>query len=281
MVDNQNHVAGVVDNRAFGAHLVIVKLQQRTVAVDTADAENAEVETELGDEVQRRLADDTAIAASQLTASQNNAKIFFHHQRIGHVKVVGHDAQIAVIKQRVGHRFRRRSDVDKQRRAVRDLACHLLCNTLFLGRLRRFSIVPRGVYRARRQRRAAVVAQDFFLFRKVIQIATNGLGADRKVLHQLFRTDIALEFDQFDYRVMTLCLFHDESLENYARFRTLSVSTKAIARPITSPVTCAPFAIDIPKTLNHPAISQTNENIISPRGRKMPLCGSRSPRSQA
>ncbi|VGP97494.1 hypothetical protein SB00610_04782 [Klebsiella quasipneumoniae subsp. similipneumoniae] len=143
---------------------MIIKLQQRAIAVDAADAENAEVETELRDKIEGSFSDDPAVAAAQFAAGKNNAEVLFHHQRVGDVKVIGHNPQIVVIEQGVRHRFRRGSDIDKQLRPVRDLAGHPPGDTLFLRRLGRFAIVPGGVHRAGGQRRAAVVAEDHFLF---------------------------------------------------------------------------------------------------------------------
>ena len=142
MIHHQHNVAGIVDNRAFGADFVIIKLQQRTVAVDAADPQNAEIEAELRDKVERRLTDNSTVAATQFATCQNDAEIFFLHQRIGHVQVVRHDAQIFMVEQRMRHRFWRGPDIDKQRCAVRNLACHFMGNALFLGRLRRFTVVP-------------------------------------------------------------------------------------------------------------------------------------------
>ena len=47
-----------------------------------------------------------------------------------------------MIEQRMGHRFRRRADINKQRRAVGDLARDFGGNTLFLCGLRRLTVMP-------------------------------------------------------------------------------------------------------------------------------------------
>ncbi len=120
---------------------MIIKLQQRAIAVYAADAENAEVEAELRDKVEGGF---PMIPPSRLRSSPpaNNAEVLFHHQRVGDVKVIGHNPQIVVIEQGVRHRFRRGADINKQRRPVRDLAGHPPGDTLFLRRLGRFAIVP-------------------------------------------------------------------------------------------------------------------------------------------
>ena len=143
---------------------MIIKLQQRAIAVDAADAKNAEVETELRDKIQGRFPNDPAVATTQFTTGENNAEVLFNHQRVGHVQVIGDNAQIVVIEQGVRHRFRRGADINKQRRPVGDLAGYPPGDTLFFRRLGRFAIVPGGVHRAGGQRRAAVMAEDHFLF---------------------------------------------------------------------------------------------------------------------
>lgn len=109
--------------------------------------------------------------------------------------------------------FRRGADINKQRRAIGDLRRDLTGDTFFFFRLRRLTIVPRRVHRTGRQRRAAVMAQNHILFRQIVQIPTDGLRADREMLHQFFGADVSLFFYQFNDRVMSLCLFHESSLK--------------------------------------------------------------------
>ena len=163
MVNDQHHVTGVFNNRPLGAHFMVVELQQRAIGVDTADAENAVIKTKLGDKVQGGFTDDTAIPAAQLAAGKDNAEVLFHHQRIGDVEVIGDDTQIVMVKQRMGYRFRRGTDIDKQRRAVGDFTRHLAGDALFFLGLGRFPVVPGSIHRAGRKRGAAVMTQDHFL----------------------------------------------------------------------------------------------------------------------
>ncbi|CDU34634.1 Protein of unknown function [Escherichia coli D6-113.11] len=64
MVNHQHNVARVLNNGALGTNFVVIELQQRAVAVDAADPQNAEIKAELGDKIERRFADDPAIAAA-------------------------------------------------------------------------------------------------------------------------------------------------------------------------------------------------------------------------
>ncbi|MNJ69133.1 hypothetical protein D3C77_654440 [compost metagenome] len=54
-----------------------------------------------------------------------------------------------------------------------------------------------------------MVALNFVLIGKVIQITANRLRADVEMFDQFFRTDITLQAHQLDNCVMTLCLLHD------------------------------------------------------------------------
>lgn len=64
VIDNQHNVARVLNNSAFGANFVVIEFQQRAVAIDAADPQNAEIKAELGDKIERCFADDPAITAA-------------------------------------------------------------------------------------------------------------------------------------------------------------------------------------------------------------------------
>ncbi len=121
---------------------MIIKLQQRAIAVYAADAENAEVEAELRDKVEGGF---PMIPPSRLRSSPPARIIRKSSFTISVLATLrfGHNPQIVVIEQGVRHRFRRGADINKQRRPVRDLAGHPPGDTLFLRRLGRFAIVPR------------------------------------------------------------------------------------------------------------------------------------------
>ncbi len=72
-------MARIFDNRTLGAYLMVVKFQQRAVAINTANPQNTEIETELGDKVLRRFANNAAVAATEFTAGEDNTKILFRH----------------------------------------------------------------------------------------------------------------------------------------------------------------------------------------------------------
>ncbi len=64
VIDNQHNVARVLNNGAFGANFVVIELQQRAVAIDATNPQNAEIKAELGDKIERRFAYDPTIAAT-------------------------------------------------------------------------------------------------------------------------------------------------------------------------------------------------------------------------
>ena len=93
----------------------------------------------------------------------DQTEVFLGGQQGGDVEVVGDHAQVLVVHQRMGHRFRRGADIDEQRGAVRDLAGDALRDAGFLFRPHHLAIVISSVDRAGRQRRAAVVTLDLVL----------------------------------------------------------------------------------------------------------------------
>ncbi|STJ21677.1 CP4-6 prophage; partial regulator of insertion element IS911A [Escherichia coli] len=72
VIDNQHNVARVLNNGAFGANFVVIELQQRAVAIDAAYPQNAEIKAELGDKIERRFANDPAIAAVDSIGQRNS-----------------------------------------------------------------------------------------------------------------------------------------------------------------------------------------------------------------
>lgn len=63
VVGHQEHLARIVDDRPRHPHLAVVVVEQRPVPVDAADADDADIDLELADEIERRLADDAAVLA--------------------------------------------------------------------------------------------------------------------------------------------------------------------------------------------------------------------------
>jgi hypothetical protein len=55
---------------------MIVKLQQRTISVNAADAKNAEVQTELRNKVQRGFADNPTVTANSPPARMTRKSSF-------------------------------------------------------------------------------------------------------------------------------------------------------------------------------------------------------------
>lgn len=68
------------------------------------------------------------------------------------------------------------------------------------------------------------MAQNSVLVGQIVQITADGLRANGKLLNQLFGADVSLFFNQFDNGVMSLCLFHEISLElcSFSRIQRIS-----------------------------------------------------------
>src|SRR5690554_8238248 len=62
VIGNQIDLARVANDRLGDARFLIVELQQRTILIDTADPDDAEVHLELVDKVDGRLADNPTVA---------------------------------------------------------------------------------------------------------------------------------------------------------------------------------------------------------------------------
>ena len=78
-----------------------------------------DVDPELADEVDRRLADDAAVARAQHAAGDDHLAVGVVGQDGGDVQVVGDHPQAAMPQQGLGHRLGGGADVDDQRTARR------------------------------------------------------------------------------------------------------------------------------------------------------------------
>ncbi len=110
---------------------MIVKLQQRAVHIDAADTENAVVEAELRNKVERGFAHNPAITRAHFSAGNDHPEIGLAHQQNGNVQIISDNAQIVMVQQRMSYRFRGGADINKQRCAIGDLAGHARGNAGF------------------------------------------------------------------------------------------------------------------------------------------------------
>ena len=79
------------DDRLGDPHLAIVEVEQRAVVIDAADPDDPDVDLELADQVDRRLADDAAIARPHQPAGDDHPEIRLVAQEQRDVEIVGHD----------------------------------------------------------------------------------------------------------------------------------------------------------------------------------------------
>ena len=107
-------------------------IRDRTVVVvDAADADDGVVDLELLDEIHRRLADDTAVAAHR-TAGHQYLEVGLGAELRGDVQVVGDDLQALVILQLTGDGLGGGTDIDEQLGVIGNLRGHRLGDALFL-----------------------------------------------------------------------------------------------------------------------------------------------------
>ena len=75
VVGGEEDLARVGDDRLRDAHLLVVEVEQGAVEVDAADPDHAEVDPELADQVDRRLADDAAVARAHHAAGDDHLEV--------------------------------------------------------------------------------------------------------------------------------------------------------------------------------------------------------------
>ena len=115
VIGGEPDLARVLDDGARHFHLAVVEVAQAAVALDPGDADQPDVDPELANEVDRRLADDAAIARADDAAGDDHLAVGIVREDRRDIEVVGDHAQTLVMEQLVGDRFGRGADVDDQR----------------------------------------------------------------------------------------------------------------------------------------------------------------------
>jgi hypothetical protein len=109
----------MLDDRPGDFHLAVVEVAQAAVVLDPRDADQADVDLELADEVDRRLADDAPVARADDAAGDDHLAVGVVGEDRRDVEVVGDHAQAPVAQQLLRDRLGRRADVDDERTARR------------------------------------------------------------------------------------------------------------------------------------------------------------------
>jgi len=113
------------------AHFAVVVVEQRTVFFNATDADNAVVEFELTDKIERRLTDNATVTRAHFTAGNNHPEVFFRAENGRHMQVVGDHLQTTVLQQCPRNGFGGGADIDKQTGVIRNLLGNQLRNALF------------------------------------------------------------------------------------------------------------------------------------------------------
>ncbi len=82
-----------------------IEIAQGAVGLDAGNADDADIDLELADEIDGRLADDAAVAAAHHTAGDDHFALRVVGQNRRYIQVVGHHVQAGMLRQRARHRF--------------------------------------------------------------------------------------------------------------------------------------------------------------------------------
>src|SRR5690554_6798640 len=121
VIGNQIDLTGVANDRLGNACFLIVELQQRTILIDTADPDDAEVHLELVDKVDGCLTDDATVARAHLATGNDDVKVLFTLQNGGYIEVVGNDLKPLVLQQGFRYHFVTGTNIDEQRGVIGDV----------------------------------------------------------------------------------------------------------------------------------------------------------------
>ena len=212
-VDGQKYLARIADNRLGDPHFLVVEVEQTAVFIDATDADQGEIDLELLDKIYRCLADDAAIAAHR-TAGQQHFEVGLGAELGRYMQIVGDDLQALVAEQLTGNGFGGGTNVDEERGVVGDLCGNGGSDALlFIAHLPGAHAVG-GVLRAGAFTGcSAMGAAQQALFRKLINVAANGLRGDGKRLGQLVDADIAAFAGEFENVVLAWRQGHENSLK--------------------------------------------------------------------
>ena len=92
MVGDEEDLAGIGHDAFGGPDFPVIEIQQRAVGIDPADADDAEVDLELAEEVDDGLADHPAIPAAHDAAGDDDLEfIVLELRMLGHLQIIGDD----------------------------------------------------------------------------------------------------------------------------------------------------------------------------------------------
>jgi hypothetical protein len=175
------------------AHVVVA---QRAVGVDAADADQADVDLELTDEVQSYFSHDAEVFGAQGAAGHHDFALWVGRQNTGHVQVIGHHPQVAVLQKFSGHCFYGGANVHEQAGPVRNGGGHLPGNVLLGAGLEALAFGVGDVAGGRvHGPHAAMKALQLGRLGQALDVAPGGLQGDPELFGQFFGLDAALLFD--------------------------------------------------------------------------------------
>ena len=187
VVCGQPDLAGMLDDGAGHLDFAVVVVTQGAVGFDAADANQANVDFELPNEVHRRFAHDALVAAAHLPPGHDHFAVAVRAHQRGDVQVVGDDAQAPVVVQFVGHGFDGGADVHDERAAVGNALGHGFGDAQLACRLHGLALAVGDVFGGgARQAHAAMKAGQQTGFGQALHITAHGLQGHPKTFGQGF-----------------------------------------------------------------------------------------------
>ncbi len=200
-----------MDDRLGDAHFLIIEVEQGAVLVDTADADQGEIDLELADEIGGGLAHHAAVAA-HVAAGDQHIEVFLGAENARHVQIIGDDLQVTVVEQGAGDRLGGGADIDEQRSLVGDARGHGGGDTQFLVAHLVRALAVGGVLHAGIVGRAAVVAPQQAGVAELVDVAADGLRRDGEVPCQLVDAHVAALAHEFQNVLLSGRQAHEASL---------------------------------------------------------------------
>ncbi|VVT04418.1 hypothetical protein MARINON1_52282 [Marinobacter salarius] len=211
MVRGQQYLAGILDDGLGNPDFPVIEVQQRTVTVDAADTDNAEIHLELVDEVPSGFTHDAAVAVTHFAAGNNDVEVFLGGKNGCDVKVVGDYLEVVFLKQGLGNGFRGGADVDEHGGVVGDHVDQCFSDALLGFQVHDFASLVGSVHRAGVDAGAAVMSAQFLLAGQVVQIPADGLRRYLELINQLLGGHEAVLLDELHDQVLSASLCHSTS----------------------------------------------------------------------
>ena len=112
VIGSEPYGPGMLQDPTRHGNFAVVKVAQTPIGLNARNPDQANIDFELADEIERSLADDGAISSANHTTRNDHFAVRVVSQSRSHVEVVGDDAQVAMLKKFGCDGFNRRSNIE-------------------------------------------------------------------------------------------------------------------------------------------------------------------------